>query len=26
VMTMTFPAANPSRPIGSDVRIPAYHM
>ena len=26
VMTMKFPAANPSRPIGSDVRIVAYHM
>jgi hypothetical protein len=26
VMTMTFPAANPSRPIGSDVRIPAFRI
>lgn len=25
-MTMKFPAANPSRPIGSDVRIAAFHM
>jgi hypothetical protein len=26
IMTMKFPAANPSKPIGADVRISRYHM